>query len=393
MAAPEVLIPGLAADSGLTRPHDIPAIPSDETVGDDEAGDDEVGVGSAGEREEYAFGGELIAGEPEPSDDSLWLARLELLRRMPHLDVPFEAKNAHLRIVELELAGRRFQRSLVVDWLVQTLIAEAAWLVESVDEVEQRLGGLTGRYRVSSGKLLADTFISASLLATEPSTREHLFENGLRLCDKLLMSSEPESCKSVLEVLDSLLPSDQRESQRSTVYLKDYLSAADEMIRYVEVGDGAEVLSDPSPVKQGESLGRYDCFLRRDWETGLPWLVETANPLIAGTARDELALTESDEATKFKTVAEQWLVASSETIGRPADSMRLHAIDLLRRARERSSGPLTDTIDRQLDRLIETVPGHLLPADDWNSAWDFDPNYRFNRPEPRTAPHRSWPTL
>jgi hypothetical protein len=132
--------------------------------------------------------------------------------------------------------------------------------------------------------------------------------------------------------------------------------------------------------------------LRRDWEKGLPGLVESSNKLIARAAQGELALASKDEASDLKTVAEQWVVAASEATGRPADSMRLHALDLLRRARDRSSGLLTSEIDRQIDGLIEIVPEHLLPAEDWNPAWDSDPSRR-NRPARRIAPVRSGQAL
>jgi hypothetical protein len=259
--------------------------------------------------------------------------------------------------------------------VVQTLIAEAAWLVENVDEVEQRLSVLTTRYRVSSGELLADTFVGASQHAAVPSTRDHLFHNGLRLCDKLLMSSEPECCHSVLEVLDTLLPSEPDEARRLSVHLQDYLSASDEMIRFAK---SSEVTSDQSAMEQGDSSGWYDCLLRRDWEKGLPGLVASSDELIARAAQNELALAGKNEATELKMVAEQWLVAASEATGRPADSMRVHAIDLLRTAREQSSGRLTLEIDRQLDGLIESVPRHLLPVDDSNT--------RRSRGARRTAP-------
>jgi hypothetical protein len=58
--------------------------------------------------------------------------------------------------------------------------------------------------------------------------------------------------------------------------------------------------------------------------------------------------------------------------------MRVHAIDLLRTAREQSSEWLTLEIDRQLDGLIESVPRHLLPVD--------DSNIRRSRGARRTAP-------
>lgn len=378
----EILGLGLAAEPGLLPAQiDVPIV--DEAANDEDAKDEAAGVVTADWQQEEGLGGEIITREPEPSDDSLWLARLELLRWMPNLDVPFEAKNAHLRILELELEGRKFRRNPAVYWVLQTLIAEAAWLVETVDEVEQRLGVLTTRYRVSPGKLLADTFVSASRNAAVPSTRDHLLQNGLRLCDKLLVSAEPEYCKSVLEVLDGLLPSAPDEAKRSSAYLRDYLSAADEMIRYRE---GEEVRSYLSPMEQGDALGRYDCLLRRDWEKGLPGLVESFDESIARAAQAELALADASEAIELKMVADQWLVAASEATGRPADSMRLHAVDLLRKARERSSGLLTSEIDRQMDRLIEIVPKHLLPADDWSPSRGGDPNSRRNRPTRRTAP-------
>ena len=140
-------------------------------------------------------------------------------------------------------------------------------------------------------------------------------------------------------------------------------------------------------------MGRYHCLLRRDWEKGLPGLVESSDILIARAAQDELAMAGKDEATELKTVAQQWLVAASEATGRPADSMRLHAIDLLRRAREGAQGLLASEIDRRIDELIEDLPGHLLPDDGWGSSRDLDPNSRRNRRARRTPPVRSGQAL
>lgn len=298
-----------------------------------------------------------------PDEMSLRLARRGLIDLMPSLEYAYEANQAAMRIEQLEWIQQQFSSDSTESWIITHLIAETAWLIESVPQVERRLRELTLRYDVSSDRLLAETFVNALPHASIPRTRSHLIQNGLRLAERLLQQSEAALCGQVLKAMASSQADATAGHDALQRDLDEYFEALEFMERHAEVIDRVARLGTEPERDDAIILGRYYCMILRQWERGVHWLQHTEDPRMAHAVEEELALGEQPTVEQLQGVARAWLIAANRTTGRPADSMRLHAIDLLHRGQAEASDSQRADIDRQLDETVRSIPPHLVPAD------------------------------
>jgi hypothetical protein len=296
-----------------------------------------------------------------PSEASQRSARRELIELMPQLEMKIEVENARSRIKDLELIERQYKIGSPEHWVVRTWIAEAAWLFEALGPVEERLSSLVTLYDVSPEQLLASTFVASTRHASLPSTRDHLTENGLRLADELLLASEPAECNQMVEALLPFVSKLPGEDEPLRQYLEDFSDAASLMTRQADVVERARGQSGQPPAADRRVLGQHYCLMLRRWDEGLEWLSDCYDRRIARVARQELQLGDNPTTEGLKEVGEQWLAAAARSDGRAADSMRLHAIDLLRKAQPRAKALTKLEIDRKIDDAMLHVPPHLVP--------------------------------
>ncbi len=83
----------------------------------------------------------------------------------------------------------------------------------------------------------------------------------------------------------------------------------------------ATLRSDPSSPEANEAVGRYECFVKGDWDSGLPRLALSANQNLGSTAR--LDLSRPSEASMQIKLADGWAGLSNNR-GDLTDSMIRH---------------------------------------------------------------------
>ncbi len=296
-----------------------------------------------------------------PDQARLRTAQRELFELMPQLDLKIEAENAPARIKDLELIEQHYKIGSPEHWVVRTLIVEAAWFFETAAQVDERLNSLVAIYDASPQQLLAETFVGACRHASLPRTRDHLMGNGLRLADQLLLASAPAECDQVVEALAPFVSKVPGQDEHLHQYLRDFSDAADVMTRHAEVVKRAKGQSGQPRAADLKVLGQHYCLMLRRWDQGLEWLSDSYDRRIARVARQELQLGQNPTTDELKEVGELWLAAASRADGRSADSMRLHAIDLLRKAQPKAEALTKLEIDRKIDDAILQVPPHLVP--------------------------------
>ena len=203
---------------------------------------------------------------------------------LPQLAVSIEADTAAGRIQQLEAIQERFKAGSAKQWVVCVWIAESAWLVETLEQIEERLSPLVGRFDVTSQRLLAETFVEASSHAILPTTREHLLNSGLRLADQLLLASSPKLCKQVVTAVGPFASSNPGQSVQANQYLGNYFEAVNLMMRHADVVARATRQPDGLELSELRVLGRHYCLLLRRWDKGLVWLSKSTNWRIASAA-------------------------------------------------------------------------------------------------------------
>ena len=289
-----------------------------------------------------------------PSDDDVAAAHRNLVSQLNVLSESVDIDSIAQRVSEIDAFTTQKTVGSPEHWAGMLVIAQHAWLVDDVSQIENRLTRLADQYRFSVSRVLATTFIQSCSLARMPETHEHLFSNGLRLCDYLLVNESSEQCQQVVESLSQILPkissdgrSERLENYGESIEQMERLSAATN--RWVQQVDKS------TPTKDTGIAGRYYCLMIRKWTTGLPWLVELSDKRIARVAQQELAI---DGVQAQIVVANRWLDIADRYDGRVSNSIRLHGIELLRESMDQ----VTAIQRLEIERKIEETQ-RLLPAD------------------------------
>jgi len=110
--------------------------------------------------------------------------------------------------------------------------------------------------------------------------------------------------------------------------------------------------------KDAGIAGRYYCLMRRQWDTGLPWLAEVSDTRISRIAKQEM---ETDDVGPRISIAYRWIELAKRNEGRIASSMKLHGIDLLRESLAESTAIKRLEVEREIDQLLESLPQDLRP--------------------------------
>ena len=86
----------------------------------------------------------------------------------------------------------------------------------------------------------------------------------------------------------------------------------------------------PNDADANNTLGRWFCFFKGDWATGLPYLQKSGNEKLKPIAQQELK--SPQDANQKISIADQWWDAAQKETGPVADAIHFHAGDLYRGA-------------------------------------------------------------
>jgi hypothetical protein len=305
-----------------------------------------------------------------PSSAAVKKARTEITMLIPELAEQILATEAEQRISQLETLRGTLEVGTADHWTVNLMIAQAAWLTEDGDSVRDRVKGWITDYRTTMDLPLASSFVRAIDLVATDETRQHLLKEGLMLADQLLVNESIPLCDDVVAAGGRLAKT--LGDTESTVLLDQFADAITQMRRQAdsterliaqaggpeEGGPNAEAVVELS----GDAgiAGRYYCLMLRRWEIGLPWLARTADLRVANIAAQEVGLGPLASADDLVELGERWLACAGRETGRTADSMKLHAIDLLERAKESLTGLRMLSLERQIDEVKTQLPFYLV---------------------------------
>ncbi len=112
------------------------------------------------------------------------------------------------------------------------------------------------------------------------------------------------------------------------------------------------VLADkPDDPEANFAAGEYLCFVKGDWEMGLPYLAKGTNAELKALAEREIALPPTKTARKIE-LADDWWDLAQTAKGSKKDAILLHAGSWYEQARGKATGLVKATIEK---RLVETA--------------------------------------
>jgi hypothetical protein len=117
------------------------------------------------------------------------------------------------------------------------------------------------------------------------------------------------------------------------------------------------LLEKPGP-NDGEAIGRYLCFVKGDWDTGLPHLIAGAKPPLK-TAAEKEALNPQDAAGQVDLADLWWDIAQKEKSSWRKDRIFAHAKHWIDLAAPTAAGLIKVRVQKRIDDLEALQPGYV----------------------------------
>lgn len=236
-------------------------------------------------------------------------------------------------------------------WVVRLALARVAWSDrrDPIRAAQLACEPLTAVFQIDAATALSESYVAA-IHDSSADSAPFVLQQGLRLTEQLLVSESFSACEKVIAAIRGSF--------------MDSISAEDRRLLDQFNGDVRSMAASRSSTDLG-TRGHYECLMRRQWtaET-LRWLTQTSDARIAAAARLESAA-DPDDDPSLSDVADRWLSVVSRLDGRAADSVRLHAIDLMRRSSHEASALKRLAMQRKIASVVESLPPAVraIPAE------------------------------
>ena len=287
--------------------------------------------------------------------------RASLTELVPLLQQPIESANVGEAIAQLDTIETKLAENSPDFWVARLMAAELLWLRKGRGEVANRLKPIAADDESMRG-LLATTFSRRPNLTATQLDHLHLFDQGLRLYDEMLLSQEFTLAKQVSQAVKSsveFLADDENQTS-----LAQFDVAYDNMMRSFETAQQTlESVDDNVSSSQAGITGRYLCLMCRDWQAGLPWLAKGSDARLATLAKQELTISDETTVDEQIELSNRWLVAAERVEGRAVDSIRQHAMGLMLQAQASATGLRQLELERTIEEVSATLPEYLVDRD------------------------------
>ena len=305
--------------------------------------------------------GDVTAGRIQqqlPTAKAVREARMHILLVDPALMQPITIERISERLIQLDRIRQNFEPDSAEYWTASLMLEETAWLTVDAAEVGYWFSDLRLHFEFAPYSVLAETFLKANNPSSLPEIQMRLLTNGLVLIDRLITAEEFQLATQVLESVEPL--TGVLQDRVAAAFLKDYSRT---IMQSERMRDNSKRLfaSDPATWSKANTglLGRYYCLLLRRWDQGLIWLCDASDSRIASAARQELSLAADTSVEDLLVVSRRWSLNASRSSGSGEHSMRLHAIELMRRAIKIAPEFQRLEMDPELQAMVKSLPAYM----------------------------------
>jgi hypothetical protein len=245
-------------------------------------------------------------------------------------------------------------------------LAERQVLAGDFAQAYQTIARLALDFLATDHLLAHMVLVGASQRAATSSEQTAIAQWALRVAESCLVAEDFAMAQEAARVGTTAIASSNQSDLRAALKTKrDVLSQA---IRLAE--NYANLPSDPGPLQSSPAnatvRARFLCFYLNRWDDGIAWMAAGNEARLAAIAHDEISLLQPNRApatqeSALVAVAHRWLDAADKQRGRAADSIRLHAYQLLRQAEQLAKGPTKLEIQQEAERLANQLPSEMLP--------------------------------
>lgn len=206
-------------------------------------------------------------------------------------------------------------------------------------------------YEVDVLELKAETMSRLFKAAHDQTERTALIQYSRQLIEEIVTEEHYDLAQQVGR---DALTAAQRTTDKDLIQLfvkftKDIKKQATAFAAYQK---GRETLTnDPTDAKANLAVGRYLCFVRDDWESGMPYLAKSSEEKLKALAQRELANPPTEPEGQVSLADAWWDFAQVED-GKENDNLQNHAAIWYQRAVGKLPNGLSKTkVDKRLEKI------------------------------------------
>lgn len=299
-----------------------------------------------------------IPGEEEQRD------KLELIREVYAAQTAAAKTPAQKAELAKALLGVAAETSNdpVGRYLLIRMARDAAAEAASLPIILQAIDTMASEYEVERDQLLLGALAGLTRHVRDPRAAAEVSQSILDWIDGAIQNNEFAYAKKLGELV---LPIARK--SRDSGLVRRVISRNKELQglarAYEEVEVALAVLDkEPANADANLTVGRFFCFLKNDWSTGLPMLALSRDGILADVAAKELETIE--DAQEQEALGDQWQVAAEQLKG----EARIGALSRAELWYEKALPGLKGLAKQNLEHKIETVQKVLSKSSPKNLA-------------------------
>lgn len=223
-----------------------------------------------------------------------------------------------------------------------TTAGDAAVMRQAVDEMSRT-------FRVDELGLKADFLKRMGTAAKTPDAAKGLIRHCMDVADEIVVLDRYDVAGELGDIAVGLANRSRSPAlQKEVKAWREQLSQA--TAKWQAAEDARKKLeSEPDDIAAHGVLGRYLCFIVRDWKAGLPHLAKAGNDELKKAA--ELDLAAPSDPEKMAVVGEAWADFAKLAKGDDKRSAQIRALDWLRRCVLKLTGATRTRIEKRIQEL------------------------------------------
>jgi hypothetical protein len=254
-------------------------------------------------------------------------------------------------------AGRQ-EADAAGKFVILSMARDMAIEAGDIDALRPVIEELDRNYAIDRVKLAAEAVGVAAKNVRSAEQRKALADWCPVLLEGAIEADRYDTARSVAELYQG--------TARSLNDAALQKEAAGAVLRVRELESGLAVLKkalevlaeNPADADANLKAGRFRCFLKGDWENGLPMLAQGSDKMLAALAKGDMAL--ADEAAEQVKVADGWFSAAQGMGGSSKVQVERRALGLYSAALPQLSGPAKLQVEKRV-QAMQPAPSSAAP--------------------------------
>lgn len=230
-----------------------------------------------------------------------------------------------------------------------TIAGDAVVMRQAVDEI-------AATFRVDELGLKAEYLKRMGTAAKTPDAAKGLVRHCMDVADEVVVLDRYDVAGELGDIAVGLA-----NRSRTPALQKEVKAWRERLAQSAAQWDAAEEArkkldADPDDITANRVLGRYLCFVTRDWKNGLPHLALAGDAELKKAA--ELDLAAPSDPEKMAVVGEAWADVAKGAKGDDKRSAQIRALDWLRRCVLKLTGATRTRVEKRIQELDRALgPG------------------------------------